>query len=71
MTVREILREIGELSDAERRELFSYLADAATRAASVKYIDREEAAVIAEKILTEHAELFRKLAEYESSNSAS
>jgi K+/H+ antiporter YhaU regulatory subunit KhtT len=71
MTVREILREIGELSNDERREVFSCLADAATRAASVKYIDREEAARSADKILNEHAELFRKLAEYESANSAS
>jgi K+/H+ antiporter YhaU regulatory subunit KhtT len=71
MTVQEIMREIGELSNDERRELFSSLADAEKRAASVKYIEREEAARIADKILTEHAELFRKLAAYESANSAS
>jgi hypothetical protein len=52
MTVKEILREIGELSNDERRELFSCLADIATRKASVKYIDREEAMLIADKIFT-------------------
>jgi hypothetical protein len=71
MTVREILREIGELSKEERRELFTCLADIATRQASVKYANPEEVARAADKIFTERAELFRKLAAYERANSAS
>ncbi len=72
MTVREILREIGELSSDERRELFTCLSDIARQQASIKYIDREEALRIADEIFTEHDELFRKLAAYErAENSAS
>jgi len=58
--VRKILDEIESLSAEERKELDASLTDAS---AGIHYIPQDEALAAADRILTERAELFRKLAE--------
>ena len=67
MTVDQIIREIETLSQEEQREILSWLQNRIekleTTPAKITYADRNEARKIADQILTEHAELFKKLAQ--------
>jgi hypothetical protein len=64
MTVREVIDEIEALPPAQQRQVFLHLQEGASNSSSqIKYIDYEEARPVIEKILTEHSELFRKLAQ--------
>ena len=62
MTVRvkQLINEIEALSIDERRELEASLR---TSDSGIKYIPHDEALAAADRILTERAELFKKLAE--------
>lgn len=65
MTTRQIIREIEALPVEEQREVFSSLQErlAETKTDKVTYADRNEALRIADRIFTERAELFQKLAQ--------
>jgi hypothetical protein len=71
MTVRQIIQEIEALSVEQRREVLDFLQkrikdEPATYGASkteVRYLDHEVARPMIREILTEHAELFRKLSQ--------
>jgi hypothetical protein len=71
MTARQIIQEIEALPAAEQQEVFVSLQErlkaetAAVPAPSsnVRYLDPETAKPLIKEILTEHAELFRKLAQ--------
>jgi hypothetical protein len=62
MTVRvkQLMTEIEALSADERKELEASLQ---TSTPGIQYIPRDEALAAADRILTERAELFKKLAE--------
>jgi hypothetical protein len=67
MTVRQIIQEIETLPPAEQREVFLCLQltlkpEKAT-SSGPRYLDRETARPLIKEILTEHADLFRKLAQ--------
>jgi hypothetical protein len=70
MTARQIIQEIETLSTEERREVLASLQErvkeegASYKASSVvRYLDSETARPMIKEILTEHADLFRKLAQ--------
>ena len=68
MTVRQIMQEIETLPQAEKREVFVSLQehlkdDVASTSGSVRYMSVETARPLIKEILTEHSELFRKLAQ--------
>ena len=71
MTARQIIQEIEALPPEEQREVLSSLQDrlkdeAATYGISksgVRYLDHAAARPMIKEILTEHAELFRKLSQ--------
>jgi hypothetical protein len=63
MTVRQIIQEIETLSSEEQREIKAFLSDREQATDAVQYADRDKAMVIADKIFTERAELFQKLAQ--------
>jgi len=67
MTARQIIQEIETLPPAERREVLLHLkekdAEYSSSVAPVRYLDRAAARPMIKEILTEHAELFRKLAQ--------
>jgi hypothetical protein len=66
MTVRQIIEEIEALPSEQRRELLGVLVkkevEQTEGTPSVKYADHDEAMRMAERIFTERAELFKKLA---------
>ena len=66
MTVRQIIREIEALPAEEQREVLLHLkekgAEYGSATAPVRYLDHEEALRVADRIFTERAELFQKLA---------
>jgi hypothetical protein len=70
VTTRQIIQEIETLPFEEQREVFASLElrmknkeAAASTSGSVRYLDAETARPMIKEILTEHAELFRKLAQ--------
>jgi hypothetical protein len=72
MTARQIIQEIETLPFEEQQAVFASLevrmkdkeAPASTSTSgSVRYLDAETARPMIKEILTEHAELFRKLAQ--------
>lgn len=62
MTVRQIIAEIEALPQAEQDELLHYFQKREAES-QVQYVDPAKAKLISERIMTEHAGLFRKLAE--------
>jgi hypothetical protein len=58
--VRDILKEIEALSAEERKELEASMHSSVPR---IQYVPQNEALEAADRILTERAELFKKLAE--------
>ncbi len=68
MTVRQIIQEIEALSPEDRKEVGAFLfsenrpASVAASSDGVRYLDREAAKPLIKEILTEHSELFQKLA---------
>jgi len=67
VTTRQIIQEIETLPPEEQREVFSSLQERLqkpqTAAGEVRYADFDEAMRIADRIFTERADLFRKLAQ--------
>ena len=67
MTIRQIIQEIEALPAAEQREVLLHLkeksAEYSSSAGSVRYLDHAVARPMIKEILTEHAELFRKLSQ--------
>jgi hypothetical protein len=61
--VRQLIQEIAERSPAERQELESSLHPEVATPAEPRYLDRATAQPMIKEILTEHSELFRKLAQ--------
>jgi hypothetical protein len=72
MTARQIIQEIEALPAEEQRVVFISLqerlkdekaTDATSSSSGIRYLDRETARPLIKEILTEHADLFRKLAQ--------
>jgi hypothetical protein len=67
MTAIQIIHEIEALPDEEQREVFLHFKDKETEisgsSTGVRYLSLEAARPMIKEILTEHAELFRKLAQ--------
>jgi len=63
MTARQIIQEITTLSPEEQREIKAFLSEREQATGAVQYADRDKAMAIADKIFTERAELFQKLAQ--------
>ncbi len=70
MTARQIIQEIETLPFEEQREVFASLElrlkdkeTSASTPGNVRYLDPETARPMIKEILSEHAELFRKLAQ--------
>ena len=67
MTARQIIQEIQVLPIEEQREVYASLRDQLGQhgadANEIIYADTDEAMRIAERIFTERAELFQKLAQ--------
>jgi hypothetical protein len=61
--VRQLIQEITELSPAERQELESSLHPDVTAPSEPRYLDRAAAQPMIKEMLTDHSELFRKLAQ--------
>jgi hypothetical protein len=61
MTARQIIQEIKSLSSEEQLEIKTFLLHG--EQGVVRYADREKALAVADKIFTERAELFQKLAQ--------
>ena len=63
MTVRQIIQEIEALPSQEQREIKEFFLHQEQGAGAVKYADGDKAMAVADKIFTERAELFQKLAQ--------
>jgi hypothetical protein len=63
MTARQIIHEIETLSPEEKLEIKAFLLHGESGAGVIQYADRDKAMAIADKIFTERAELFQKLAQ--------
>lgn len=64
MSARDIIREIEALAPEERRVVRDYLLGAETeKPREIRRMDDSTADAAAARIFTEHAELFRKLAQ--------
>ena len=63
MTARQIIREIETLSPEEKSEIKAFLSDQEQATGAVQFADQDKAMAIADKIFTERAELFQKLAQ--------
>ena len=67
MTARQIIHEIEALPAEEQSAVFSSLRErlekAKPAASEVRYADIDEAMRVAERIFTERADLFKKLAQ--------
>ncbi len=63
MTVRQIITEIESLPREEQAEVWTHLQKQAEISGQVRYADYDEAMKVADRIFTERAELFRKLAQ--------
>ena len=64
MTARQILQEIESLPVAEQQEVFISLQERLrVEESKVRYLAPEAAKPLIKEILTEHSELFRKLAQ--------
>jgi hypothetical protein len=66
VTVRQIIQEIEALPSEQREEVLTLLvqkgAHRDSAAPAVQYADHDKAMQIADRIFTERAELFKKLA---------
>jgi hypothetical protein len=75
MNAAEIIKQIKTLSPQERIKVLAYFSEQAASGdpdtRMICYASKEVARAAGEKVLTEHAELFRKLAEYERQESSS
>jgi hypothetical protein len=63
MTVRQIIQEIQTLPPQEQGEIKAFFLSQDETTGAVKYADREKALAAADKIFTDRAELFQKLAQ--------
>ncbi len=67
MTVREVISEIEALSLGDQQLVLLHFKDKtlpeSTSDSSVRYLDRDTARPLIKEILSEHAGLFRKLAQ--------
>jgi hypothetical protein len=68
MTARQIIQEIEALPPEEQQEVLVSMQDRLNRgrvprSTAIRYLDPEKVQPLIEEILTEHAELFRKLAQ--------
>jgi hypothetical protein len=72
MTIRQIIQEIEKLSPAERREVLALMQQhvkevgpeyGASAAPAMRFMEVDAARPLIKEILTEHSELFRKLAQ--------
>ena len=64
MTARQIIQEIEALPAQEQEEVLLHFKDKdAPSTSGVRYLDREKARPMIKEILSEHAELFRKLSQ--------
>jgi hypothetical protein len=64
VTVRQIIQEIDTLPSEQRQEVLQLLVkkEAEQTASDVKFADHDEAMGMADRIFSERAELFKKLA---------
>ena len=63
MTARQIIQEIETLPPEEQLEIKAFLLHRERGAGVIQYADGDKAMAIADKIFTERAELFQKLAQ--------
>jgi len=63
MTARQIIQEIETLSPAEKSEIKSFLLNGEKGSDVIQYADGDQAMAVADKIFTERADLFQKLAQ--------
>jgi hypothetical protein len=64
MSARDVIRQIEALPPEEQREVKEYFVrKEAEETPVVRRMDATEAAAVAERVFSEHAELFRKLAQ--------
>ena len=63
MTARQIIQEIETLPAEEQRKVKAFLSEREQSTDAVQYADRNKAMAVADKIFTERAELFQKLAQ--------
>lgn len=63
MSAGDIIREIEALPPEERRIIRDYLLQSESKQDQVRRMDVAKAEAIAERVFTEHAELFKKLAQ--------
>ena len=63
MTARQIIQEIEALPLEEQAEIRAHLLNGSKDSAEVQYADRDKVMAVADKIFTERAELFKKLAQ--------
>jgi hypothetical protein len=63
MTARQIIQEIETLPPEEKLEIKAFLLQEDQGGGVVRYVDGDKAMAIADKIFTERAELFQKLAQ--------
>jgi hypothetical protein len=63
MTARQIIQEIETLSAEEQSEIKAFLLQGEQDTDALRYANGDKAMAIADKILTERAELFERLAQ--------
>jgi hypothetical protein len=63
MTARQIIQEIETLTPEEKSEIKAFVSDQKQDTGAIRYADGDKAMAIADKIFTERAELFQKLAQ--------
>ena len=68
MSVAEIIKQIEKLSPQEQERVFAFVkslleTDALHDGPTVRYMDAQKARAVSAEIFSEHAELFRKLAQ--------
>lgn len=63
MSARDIIREIEALPPEERRIVRDYLLQAESQQDDIRRMDVAKADAIAERVFSEHSELFKKLAQ--------
>jgi hypothetical protein len=63
MSAAEIIEQIRKLPAAEQEQVRAFLESQRTVEAPVRYVNDQEFDKSADKVLREHAELFRRLAQ--------
>jgi hypothetical protein len=63
MTARQIIQEIEALPPEELLEIKAFLLQGESPEGGVKYVDSAKALATADRIFTDRAELFQKLAQ--------